>query len=197
MASNSPVLPILVGGGLLVGGILAFKAISNRDDTSGFISGVTGSYIDEPSQRVILTDLRQDGRTDRVIERYIGAANVATAAGEAAEGIIETTGESIWNPYLNYKKSNNEDRRDTRENSKKIKVEGRNERAENRQETRLANKEDRRDSKAERQETRQETRLANKEDRRDSKAERQDNRQQAVSRFASSITNRRKLFNRS
>ena len=76
--AKSAVLPVLIGGGLLVGGILAYKAISQTDDTSGFVSGVTGQYIDEPSQKVIRTDLRQDAKTDRVVSRQdAGVSKVA------------------------------------------------------------------------------------------------------------------------
>ena len=83
MASNSPVLPILLVGGLAVGGLLAYKAISQRDDTSGFISGVTGQYIDEPSQRVIRTDLRQDAKTERVAERQAAAIGKVSSRQDA------------------------------------------------------------------------------------------------------------------
>ena len=172
MASKSPVLPILIVGGLAVGGVLAYKALSNSDDTSGFISGVSGQYIDEPSQRVVLTDLRQAGMNERVIERWNQAPNVIDAIGGAGAGIIKTAGESIFNPYLDYKKTNNEDRRDTKVIIKDLKIEGRNDRAETRQETRLT----RQDNRIEARSDRKSTRIEARSDRKSTRIEARSNR---------------------
>ena len=173
MASKSPVLPILIVGGLAVGGVLAYKAISNSDDTSGFVSGVTGSYIDEPSQRVILTDLRQGATTDRVIYRQDTARELVPE--------ILSTGESVFNTYTDYKLADRTDKRDTKVEIKDIKIEGRNDRAENRQETRL---------------TRQTNRQDAREDRKIIRIDNRNNRKKVISNAVSAFQNRKRLFNR-
>ena len=158
MATKS-ILPVLIVGGLVVGGILAYKAISNSDDTAGFISGTTGEYIDEPATRIVALDIRQAGRTERTIYRQDTAKDVI-------ENVLDT-GESVFNSYTDFKSKDNEDRRDTRVEIKDIKLNEREDRAEDRQSTRLTRQSNRIDARDERRDDRQERISDRRDDRRE------------------------------
>lgn len=151
MAKNSINYNILLLGGVALAGFYVFDRFSTRKAEKVFsaptqyLSGVTESFIPDPSQRTIKVDIKQAGRTDRTIIRQTGSTDrtnirwsqFADVSKAISQGITDRTA-FRWGTISNVsenRQTGKTDRAETRTDRVTARQENRTARQAKRQET--------------------------------------------------------------